>query len=489
MTMELNYSADSTIPLTPKKKREFNETTASSPTILASSSMPESMPSVAPAPHMDLFTSKGISRNGTKAVRLERYDPCCTISQIQMQTPTRVISFDNGLGRKRANSEYGLKSSTPFSLPHRNLRKACSENNRTPLAHNRRRAYSSGPLVGTTVLVGNASAASFDSDEGSEETMSSLEEVDLHTRRKIKSFLLPELPSREIFATQTLRKAESNPAKYSQKEANAIHPKVTSRSPSFLKLPQFLTGSRRRKSSVQPMGTISSLQRDLENGLSRRESRKADIYMRSRSTARNHFVHLVAFVSLGVILFASSNSTSDNNGIDRAKVPVREKNIGDIRTVQNFSGEWGLTLTDATGENNDSRIDNDNEQVRKKRQPRLSEANSLSTQQLSTRMENKKFVLTDDDIRKKTNSVDDYSFRKDRRRRRRRSDTQRTGKEASTALVIFAWIFFVLAGIDTIVGEIFRQRQRRSQIRKIQLLKNESPIRFPPSLSQHAHYP
>ena len=189
-------------------------------------------------------------------------------------------------------------------------------------------------------------------------------------------------------------------------------------------------------------------------------------------------MHLVAFLSLGVILFASSNSTSDTDGIDRAKVPVREKNIGDIRTVQNFSGEWGLTLTDARVENSDK----SNGHVRKKRQPRLSEANSLSTQHLSTRMETKKFVLTDDDIRKKTNSVGDFSFRKDRRRG---SDRRGTGKEASTALTIFAWILFVLAGIDTIVGEIYK---RRSQIRKVQSSK-ESPIRFAPSLSQHAHYP
>lgn len=465
---------DSAITLTPNNKSErTRDTTSSSPMILTSSSMPESKPSVT---HMDLFTSKGLSRNGTKAARLERYDPCCTFSKTQ--TPTRVISFDNGLVRKRALSEYGLKSSSPFSLPHRNL-KACTENNRTPLAHNRRRAYSSGPLVGTTVLVANLSAASFDSDECSEETMSSLEEVDLDRRRKMKSLVLPELPSRELFATK--RKAESCPTIYPQKEANANTSKVMSRSSSFLKLPQFLTGSRRRKSSVQSLGAVSSLQRDVENGFPRRESRKSDIHIRSRSTVRKHFVHLVAFLSLGVILFASSNSTSDTDGIDRAKVPVREKNIGDIRTVQNFSGEWGLTLTDARVENSDK----SNEHVRKKRQPRLSEANSLSTQHLSTRMETKKFVLTDDDIRKKTNSVGDFSVRKDRRRR---SDPRGTGKEASTALVIFAWIFFILAGIDTIVGEIFKQRQRRSQIRKIHSSK-ESPIRFAPSLSQHAHYP
>ena len=471
--------SDSAFPLTPRNNRHITRyTMPSSPMILASSSMPESMPSVT---RMDLFTSKGTSRNGTKAVRLERYDPCCTISQSQI--PTKAIRFDKGLVRKRALSEHCLKSSSPLSLPlslplpHRNLRKGCtgSEHNRTPLTHNRRRA-TSGPLVGTTVLVANLSNASFDSDEGSEETMSSLEEVDLDKRRKVKSLILPELPNRKLFATT--RKADSCPTIYPQKEENANNPKVICRSSSFMKLPLFLTGSRRRKSSVQPLGALASLQRDVENAFPHRESRKADISMRSRSTARKRFVHLVTFISLGVILFASSNSTSDTGGIDRAKVPVREKNIEDIRTVQNFSGEWGLTLTDARVENSDK----SNGNVREKRQPRLAEANSLSTQHLSTRMETKKFVLTDDDIRKKTNSVGDVSFIKNRRHR---SHPQGTGKETSTALVMFAWIFFLLAGIDTIVGEIYK---RRSQIRKMQS-SEESPIRFAPSLSQHAHYP
>ena len=400
----------------------------------------------------------GKLRSNTNGVRQERYDPCCSL---QPQTPTQqqapTASFKNSGNRKRAQSACKLNSSSPFSLPHEKYERRSSD-------QNRRRAYSSGPLIGTTVLVLKLSSDSFDCDECSEGTLSSLEEGrEKRTvgKKALSAMTLPNLPSREMIEAK--RRTKSVPTSIQHAEIIRVHPsKVKSRTSSFLKVPTFLMASRWQKSCMHSEEISPTPQSD--EPLSRSNSRKEGMCYRLPS--RRRFLHLAAFFSIGILLFSSNNPTShpDRHGIPTAHSPIRDSNMGDIRIVKNFSGEWGLTLTDTVTavETSGKRSGN----VRKKRQPRLAEANSLSTQKT------KQFVLTDDEIRQKTKKLGGKNHR--------RSNSRKTDKEASNPIAAVAWMFLIFAGIDMVWRPISGLFQR--------LYERDASTRFPPSLSQHAHY-
>jgi len=438
---------------TPTKRRW------SPPPILTSYSLPKSMPSYT---HGHPIGNSMKKLNGR---RQERYDPCCSIHP---QTPTRhappTRSFDTSGNRTRRHSEYNLNPSSPFSLPHERLHNKNS-------THNRRRAYSSGPIIGTTVIVMNSSAAAFDCDESSEGTMSSLEEGDREkwatNKKALSAMTLPDLPTREMIDTN--RRTKSVPVNIQNTEISSYRSRTKSRTASFLNLlPPCIHSAK-----IPPLPPS-------DKGLNHSNSRKQG--MRSRLPTLRLILHLAVFASFGIILFSTSNPTSDTHGVPKTNPTIRDIDMGDIRTVKNFSGEWGLTLTDTeidtdtqTNEAAESSGRHSSGKLRKKRQPRLAEANSLSTQHLSF-VEAKQFVLTDDEIRQKTKKLGDNFYRKNRRR----SSYRKVGKEAANPIYIFAWIFLILAGINSAWRPISGWLRR--------LDERDSSTSFPPSLSHHAHY-
>jgi len=138
-----------------------------------------------------------------------------------------------------------------------------------------------------------------------------------------------------------------------------------------------------------------------------------------------------------------------------------EKNLEGIRTVKNFSGEWGLTLTDSTkelqrGEKNG---------VRKRRRPKLAEANSFATQHLShtDTIRSKNFVLTDDEIKKKTYTSTSNSIKK--------YGHFGSLKDKAFSCVL---IFMLVSALVVAVATVWKDISRRSRLMKLQLRKSRN---------------
>jgi len=137
--------------------------------------------------------------------------------------------------------------------------------------------------------------------------------------------------------------------------------------------------------------------------------------------------------------------------------------LAGIRTVENFSG-WHLTLADPQDE---KKIEN----VRKRRQPRMAKANSLSVQsnqQVLSSNSVKSFTLTDDEIKKKI----DETFRK---YRARNISPKRSGS------VIFAWAFLSLVTVNV------AWRMGTHSFRYLTLYIRNATNIYSPSLSRHVH--
>jgi hypothetical protein len=123
---------------------------------------------------------------------------------------------------------------------------------------------------------------------------------------------------------------------------------------------------------------------------------------------------VVVSSTFGNVLVESSTSRKlPSHTLDR-----REDIMNNIHTVKNF-GEWGLTLEDEEPVGYIEEIETTPEQTRKKRRPMLSAANNLASQQWNTHpgvyvpkpAKLMEFVMTDDEITKKTALLNDENYK------------------------------------------------------------------------------
>jgi hypothetical protein len=464
-------------PTTPSSvQRNVGTCRTSPPSLLTSSSMPEqpSIPGVYSPPMRQLSQS-------AKRVRRLQYDPCCTDSGKVLTS----FDLDNCVltpNRKRAVSEYGLGSSPTSHGAVRRNRSDDLNNTSTPASNksnNRRRALS-GPLVGTTVLIGNLSRDNM-SDASSDETVSSIESLKAFEQPKPMAALAADHQKIHSPAASKLPPVRHpSPISASRRKRNTSPVRTVStgsstttsfkRSSSLLQLPYFFSGSRRRRSAHISNSPQSHDIACLTGAVDARVVDILPVHNSRLHIQRRWFIHLLATISICIILISGENTPSADVQPQAVKKDLVDNR--DIRTVKNFSGEWFLTLTDSAEE-----VKNSN--VRKKRQPHMAEANSLSTQHLSSPLESKKFVLTDDEIKKRTSLEEDESFGK-----YRHSESLKRN-EATSGLVIFAWVCLVLIGLDA----AWREVTRRCQHLKLQMRRTtrDLPIRFAPPHRTHSH--
>lgn len=483
---------------TPKRKDDMNTKYAngnidmngahSSHQIMKSVSMPDHTTSIG---GMDVFSSMKFSSHKKKRVRRERYDPCCCppSPSARLSAP---ISFDLDVrpspNRQRAQSEYGLKSSPRVrngSSPRTN--NGVFDWEVPKREHNRRRAYSSGPLIGTTVLVGSASGGSL--SDASDETVSSLEtsrkgkrpelklNIDLNTEPlqqqqqrqnlepSLSLFTIPVLPSPARTPRRQGRRWKSEPTVGSPRNSSHTSHKLSSFVPT---IPALLRESRTRQQMQE--SDIKSPNPVMANacGQSVRKPRRRLIQS----------IHLGLCISFGMIMIIGTGMTSTNSYAANPTSTAKDNDLGHIRTVKDFSGEWGLTLTDTAEE--EVEVNHGNSRVRKKRQPRLAEANTLSTQHLSSKLEFKRFVLTDDEIKKKTTgtSLDHDSFGKNR-------NSGSWNEEFFSGIFKLLWVCLWLFGGNV----LWRGLAGQSRLWRLQVRRAIGTVATPSSPRNHCHVP
>lgn len=356
----------------------------------------------------------------------QREDICSPHSFLQ--TPTRSW----GSNRTRAKSELYRKSPR------------VSTEKQTSRKQNRRRAHSSG-LVGKTVLVNNTAIVNqYSIDSSDEGTISSIE---LETGQVFHSdFELPQLPPRKN------KRGQRNSMK-SDRSFKAAD--ISSRdSPMSI-------------SSSSPIQTAYNVQSPRPN--LRRKSKSLNFSKVIPPTWQRRLLHLLTILSLFIILWYDETTNHEmdkafaKNYERRTANTIQEGELAGIRTVENFSG-WHLTLAAPQDE---KKIEN----VRKRRQPRMAKANSLSVQsnqQVFSSNSVKSFTLTDDEIKKKI----DETFRK---YRARNISPKRSGS------VIFAWAFLSLVTVNV------AWRMGTHSFRYLTLYIRNATNIYSPSLSRHAH--
>jgi len=396
---------------------------------------------------MDILTyNKHSPENET---RRERYDPCCiTYSPANsrfLSTSTRSFDVDilASSNRKRAQSD--LLKSNSFSALKENSRKYNKSVDGQVKSSRQPRKYSTGatgkgPLIGTTVLVGCSSKDSFDCGSCSDETISSIE-----TPGERSNYY------RNTSVTNTINQNDDVETCMAE---NTIP--IMWSSPYLMNLPNFFLGSRRRRSNIlkssRGAGTSCGNTQHQYYNCNVRQSSDFDSCAAATHTRKvpRRLVQLVMVLFMGIVLF--SNNTSHHEMI-RYKATESGTTTAEMRTVKNFSGAWGLTLSDpaeeehhhelmdVTGNNNNN---NDNNVFRRKRRPKLSQANSIYTQQLSSPLHSTTFVLTDDEIKQKTKAFDEHNHKFQYRNK----------------FFHFAWAFLALAGIGMATFEILTKYSR-----------------------------
>lgn len=420
----------------------------SSPPLMLSTSMPERTTSKLKCTSisgMDIIQASPKSREMRK--RRERYDPCCCPpSPTTTNLSSRVVApnFDAAVlrsNRKRAHSEKG-----PWRSP--SLRKTShrsDDKNTTPQSHNRRRAHSTGPLVGTTVLVGGTGRILSQDSLNSESTDGSISSLEESLKGASQVPMPPKIRPMTAWPA-------GYPQAYPYHHQNPVQ-NGKQKSLSDMVIPELpktdmalFTSRRKSKNSGQNLPDIES-SAPSSNSLSQPPMTDVDSSfistLKRKWTAKRSLVNLIFFLSLGIISFSTLNGPSEDIVKTKPLQPPVKKNLEeDIRTVKNFSGEWGLTLADAADEVKRDR----NVRVRKKRQPRLAEANSLETQRLAFHVDSTSsnhFVLTDDEIKKKTSSRGEDNFGKH--------------QHSGSALVVLAWVCLLVIGFNSVWGEMIRQ--------------------------------
>ncbi len=429
----------------------------------------------------------------------ERYDPCCC-------PPSPIANIRGGSGavvrsnRKRAHSEKGPWSSSR-SNSKGGMRTLAGDLNATPQAHNRRRAHSTGPLVGTTVLVSGGrsfSKDSLDSEDGSTDgsSISSLEES-FKAMPASGQMSMPMQPKLRPMTAWPADYPQAYPYKHHKSPTKSGKP-LTLADMAIPELPPALPSSHRKRNSLKGHDRNCDLESPVPSSTSRTHPHPQltttdlsyiETLTRNFTTifSRRRLVNLVFFVSLGIVAISTLNdpsqtahphtigSSSKQNlgGIDTETNSLMDTSF---RTVKNFSGEWGLTFTDAAEEAQR----NGNVRTRKKRQPRLAEANSLDTQRMTynhldgtsikmPRSSSNHFVLTDDEIKKKTKSRGEDNFGKHQK--------SSSFKNRPSAMVAFAWISLLAIGLSSVWGEMIRL------LRMMKLLMN----RMSTSRYNHSH--
>lgn len=443
-----------------------------------------SIPSTRSVSGMDIISPKSLTE---KRRRRERYDPCCPVSPTNLSSQLLSQSFDGGMlrsNRKRANSEKG-----PYPSPHykRRLQGLDGEESHTPRKHNRQRAHSIGPLVGTTVFLEGRSTShcSLDSADSTDRSISSLEEASLkETKKKVQIRMQPKFrpttawpadyPQAYPYKHQLPKRALSNMVIPELPSAESITAsRRTASAPvsstSFCEYPiNFLKLNKRCslhgascRSGIDPEASSS---RQFQSCRSSRNSPCIINKIQGRWASQTRFLKSLMLLCVVAVAISSLDVTTRNlQSIDlppKSAVLV-EKNLEGIRTVKNFSGEWGLTLTDSTkelqrGEKNG---------VRKRRRPKLAEANSFATQHLShtDTMGSKNFVLTDDEIKKKTYTSTSNSIKK--------YGHFDSLKDKAFSCVL---MFMLVSALVVAVATVWKDISRRSRLMKLQLRKSKN---------------
>lgn len=377
----------------------------------------------------DMVAGMDLSCNSSHLASDRRREDICSPHAI-LQTPTRSW----GSNRTRAKSDLYRKS--PRVSPEK----------QTSRKQNRRRALSSG-LVGKTVLVNNTGIVNqYSIDSSDEDTISSIE---LETGQVFSDFELPQLPPRKTNRSQR-NCVKSDPSFKAADIPSRNSPMSTSSS-----------------SPIQIAYNVQSSTPDL-----RRKSKSISFSKVISPTWQRRLLHLLTILSLFIILWYDETT---NHEMDKAFAKNYERRtantiheegeLAGIRTVENFSG-WHLTLANPQDE---KKVDY--EHVRKRRQPRMAEANSLSVQsnqQVLSSNSVKSFTLTDDEIKKKI----DETFRK---YRARNISPKRSGS------VIFAWAFLSLVTVNV------AWRMGTNSFRYLTLYIRNATNIYSPSLSRHAH--
>jgi hypothetical protein len=383
---------------------------------------------------MDIMTYQRNGGNSSDA-RRERYDPCCMsysplMKKSQLATSTR--SFDHDFlasNRRRAQSDFLKKS------------KSCTAAAAVASKQNVRRQsrkYSTGPLIGTTVLVGCSSNDSFDCGcSSSDETISSIETPGEFNDNR------PRTPvGRNTVAMNSVQDHETSCCALDQKVP------TLSSSSYWMTLPNFFLGSRRRRSKIIKLSRATNSSATTNIG-------------KDATKSQRKVMKFILLLLMGITFFSSNNDNNNYNSKHNhtRDNPIRSKSTesgttGEIRTVKNFSGAWGLTLSDPEEEHGDE-LTNGN--LRRKRRPKLSQANSLYTQQLSYPIQSTTFVLTDDEIKLKTKQLDEHNPR----------------VQHQSKVFHFAWIFLVLVGLGMAWFEMGKKcRRARLMARPVGSLNN-----------------
>jgi hypothetical protein len=457
-----------------------------------------------------------------QAPRRERYDPCCPSSpsshknfnpnsssqhQQQLYTcPSRSSGAGLRSNRKRAHSE----KVPPKCMKSQGSSSPSYEGRKTPQAHNRRRAYSTGPLVGTTVLVGsqghgsgptitgvrrNLSRDSFDSGDSGDGSISSLEESSKGSQKQEKKkAVFPKIMSPKFRPTSAWPAdyPQAYPYRHQRLDTNQNHElnNINQQDSLHLKLkdmfipdlPKYIKPLKNNSVDASVSTAPPAGPKDPTVPCSVKESLPFANTLFRRLSLRSRILKIIVFVSMGIISFSTISSTPPALGEGNTyqyirvndKVPQSsvKTNLEDFHTVKNFSGQWGLTLTDEVDEDKKDRTVRGR---KKKRQPRLAEANSLKTQHLPSHLEwnagagsgsdaaavrnSKNFVLTDDEIKKKTTSLHERSLKP--------KPSPFAFKGIFSWVVLLAWICLIGIGLSTVWGEMIRQiRMLRLQLRR-----------------------
>jgi hypothetical protein len=278
------------------------------------------------------------------------------------------------------------------------------------------RKYSKGPpLIGTTVLVGCSSKDSFDCGSSSDETISSIEtpgELSNNTNNNNNN-------NNNCQRTPASRKTTGMNKDNGHETCLTRQSVPMWSSPYLMNIPTFFLGSRRRRSKIlNPLradSTSSSITNNHQhNGYNVRPSDfdacAAANLGKDASRLQRRVMQFMVMLFMGIVLFSNTTTTTTNTR-DHNQIrhkPTESGTTGEIRTVKNFSGAWGLTLSDSEEEHDGHELLTDGN-LRRKRRPKLSQANSLHTQQLSSPIQSTTFVLTDDEIKQKTKALDEHN--------------------------------------------------------------------------------
>lgn len=417
---------------------------------------------------MDLLTYKSDCTRYEETTRRERYDPCCTAFSLKNdRLVTSIRSFDHDIlacNRKRAQSDT-LNKATSSSLakPKRNS----EDQNHSTVVKSRKRFHSTGPLIGTTVFVGCSSKDSFDSESCSDETISSIETPGEDLKTSLNHWHGSSSSNQLLFLNDNI---ESNHSNHHSTRVDAQAMLNTTKEPYIektsylLNLPNFFLGSRRRKSKVIQHAK-ENLHHHGGNVMWQSDNMDSNATVVARDTVSFYRRILQAFflICLGIVACSNGGELSNNStrsGVMTGAIakdspmasvakPTDSATAVEIRTVKNFSGAWGLTLSDSEDENLSGNL------RKKRRPPKLSEANSMYTQQLSSATQPINFVLTDDEIKKKTKSWHEQGSRK-----YRYSTSLMTVYHPVDVLVNFAWISLFLTGFVMAWFELTLQCRR-----------------------------